>query len=281
MSILLENKMKLKLGFNKDIDNADYHADREYVSSSVLKTILKDGKEFERIYINGESSPMFNKVALDMGSYIHALILEPHLVAEEFAVSDSIYQRDCDEWKEFEEANKGLICITKAQYNHGKVLLENFYRKEIELRPNEKVLVNNFFVGGNAEETLCVEMDGIKVKVRFDYRKSTTNASSINDIKTTSKKIKTKKDVEKICKSFGYDLSAALYCDAVEQQTGIKHDFYFVFISKEDNQTTIWKASDQMLESGREKYREALRKLKQGRETGVYWNCGIEEIDAI
>lgn len=271
--------MKLKLGFNRDVDNEQYHANKTYVSSSVLKTIVKNPEEYKRIYIDGESSPMFNRVALDFGSYIHALILEPHLVAKEFAVSTDIMNRESEEWEKFEALNKGLICITAGQHNHAKILLENFYKKEVKLKPDETVLLNSFFVGGEAEETLCVEMDGVKIKVRFDYRKMEKGKfASINDIKTTSKKIKSKKDVEKVCKMFEYDLSAALYCDAVELHTGVKHDFYFVFISKDDNGSTIWKASEEMLERGRRKYKEAIRLLKQGRETGVWSRVGIEEL---
>ena len=41
------------------------------------------------------------------------------------------------------------------------------------------------------------------------------------------------------------------------------------------------KASEQMLEAGRLKYKQALKMLKGARETGHYFNKGIMEIDYV
>ena len=271
-----------KIGFNRDVDNETYHANKTHVSSSVLKTVLKSLDDYRKQYIEGEPAFFGNQNALDFGSYLHALILEPHVIQDEFCFFKGDNKAG-EEFVEFFKANKdsGKIIITNTMKNQAKELLENFYNTKVRNHKGEDVLINEFVIGGHAEETLCVEMDGIKVKVRFDYRKITEcGYASINDVKTTSSKIKTKKDVEKVCKMWGYDLSAALYCDAVEQFTGIKHDFYFIFISKDDKGTTLWKASEQMLESGRKKYKIALAKLKKARETGLYQE-GTVEIDSI
>lgn len=274
-------KWSPKEGFNENIPNEVYHANRTHVSSSVLKTALKDMDEFKRVYIDGEESkPFGNKLALDFGSYIHALILEPHLIEEEFAFWEGTVMREDDkeEWEQFKKDNEGKIIIFNDQVEHGKKLLENFYKKEI-IWEGKPVLLNTLFVGGAAEETCCAKMDGVDVKVRFDYRNG--KRFFINDIKTTSSKIKTRKDVEKVCATYEYDLSAALYCDVVEKITGNAHDFYFTFISKKDGGSTIWKASEAMLERGRAKYKEALRRIKLARKgvfvTGTF-ATEIEEI---
>ena len=47
---------KLKIGKNKDMTNEEYHADREYISSSGLKLILKDPDEYYRQYVLDEKS---------------------------------------------------------------------------------------------------------------------------------------------------------------------------------------------------------------------------------
>jgi exodeoxyribonuclease VIII len=270
------SKWKPKNGFNKNIPNEVYHANRTHVSSSVLKTALKNMDEFKRIYVDGGESPKFNMEAMDFGSYIHTLILEPHLIESEFAFWEGSIMRedDAEEWESFLKENENKIIITKEQVKHGKKLLENFYRKEI-LYNGKMVLLNSLFTGGEAEETCCTSLEGVDVKVRFDYRDG--KRFFINDIKTTSSAIRSKKDVEKVCRSFEYDLSAALYCDVVEKITGDKHDFYFTFISKKDGGSTIWKASEEMLERGRRKYREALKRIKRARTEGIY-ATGIQEI---
>ena len=274
--------MKLKIGFNKDVDNSDYHADREYVSSSVLKTIYKSLDDYRKQYIEGEPAFFGNQYALDLGSLVHAMILEPHVIEKEFVFFDGP-SKSGPEFVEFfkKHKNSGKIIVTSAMKEEADLLFDGFDGTLVRDIDGNDVNVQELVSDGHAEETLCVEMDGIKVKVRFDYRKILEcGYASINDIKTTSSKIKTKKDFEKVCKMWGYDVSASLYCDAVELFTGIKHDFNFIVISKADGKTTLWKASEQMLESGRKKYKKALAKLKKARETGIFQE-GTQEIDAI
>lgn len=267
-------------GFNPDISNEDYHGDRTYISSSGLKLVLKDPRQFYKTYVLNEESASLNQSAMDLGSYIHALILEPHLVEKEFAVFDGAMRRG-KAWEEFEKSVKeGQIIITKSQDVQAQDLVRNFYDTELELG-DDVVKVSSFFEGGNAEETLCGELDGLRVKVRFDYRKEGDGFASINDIKTTSKRILGKRDAEDVCAAFGYHISAALYVDLVEKETGKKHDFYFCFLSKKDGQTTLFKASEQMLERGRQDYKQAIQLIKKGRETGIWYEAKIQEIDAI
>ena len=274
--------MKLKEGFNLNISNEEYHNDKEYDSSSTLKMAYKDLADYYNQRILGNRKEFGNKEALDMGSYVHALILEPHVIQDEFIIYDGIMKSGEDYDKFLEENDtENKIIITKMQHDEAKRLLEGFYRTTVIDEDGKETPINSFFIGGDAEQSLCTELDGLKVKVRFDYRKEIGKQGMINDIKTTSSAIRGKKDVEKVCKTWGYDLSAALYKDAVEKVTGIPHDFYFCFISKKDKGTTIWKASEQMIETGRAKYKEAIRKLKKARKDGIWKETGIVEIDSI
>jgi hypothetical protein len=275
-----EKQTEFDLGFQAGISNEEYHADRTYVSSSVLKLLEKDVRSYYKQYVLGEEKLFGNQGAMDLGSYIHALILEPHLVDVEFAVFDGAMRRG-KAWDAFlEDTDPAKTIITKSQAVLANDLVEEFYATSVKIG-DEEVPISSFFEGGKAEESLFVELDGVKVKVRFDYRKQSGEAHSINDIKTTAAPISSAKDAEKICASFGYDVSAALYCDAVMKATGNKHDFYFCFLSKKDGGTTIFKASEQMLESGRVKYKRAIEKLKEGRETGIWFENKIEEINSI
>lgn len=273
---------KLELGFNKDISNQDYHDDREYISSSGLKMMYKDPRSYYKAYILGEKET-FNQSAMDLGSYIHALILEPHLIEKEFAVFTGAMRRG-KEWEEFQKDVGDRIIITRSQKSLADELVKNFLTTKVIIgaAENEKeVALSSFYTDGNAEETLCVEIDGVKVKVRFDYRKEWDSFGSINDIKTTAAEADSPEKVEEICRSFSYDISAALYVDAVTKHTGKPHDFYFTFMSKADKQSYMYKASEQMLEEGRRKYKIALERLKEARRTGVYYKNVIREINSI
>lgn len=274
--------MSLKDGFNYDISNEDYHADRQYASSSSLKMMLRNPREYHKVYVLNEGEKPVS-AALDLGSYIHARILEPEVVENEFAVFSGAMKRGAA-WKEFERENEGKIIITSSQKMQSDKLISNFYNSNIIIgnqKSEKEVPVASFFENGFAEQTLCGTLDGVKIKVRFDYRKEFETFGSINDIKTTSASLRSKEDAEMVCAKLEYDLSAALYVDLVEQHTGKPHDFFFCFISKADGDTRMFKASEQMLETGRAKYKKAIEMLKEARKTGVYYKNKIETIDSI
>ena len=69
-----------------------------------------------------------------------------------------------------------------------------------------------------------------------------------------------------------------MYVDLVSQATGKPHDFYFVFLSKKDFQTRVFKASEGMLDRGRAMYKEAIERLKEAESTGVYFENKIQEL---
>ena len=222
---------------------------------------------------------------MNLGTYVHTAILEPHLLEEECAVYTGKVKRG-REWEEFEEKNKGKTIITASQKRVADKML-NVYNSSVVLlgkHPNEKeVKVSSFYTGGVAEETLTTTLDGMPIKVRFDYRKEFDSFGSINDVKTTYADIKwaRKEEIEKVCRDWMYDLSAALYVDAVEKVTGKPHDFYFTFLSTSDYGVRIVKASEQFLSEGRRKYKEAIALIQEGERTGEWYSNTIEEIDSI
>ena len=186
------------------------------------------------------------------------------------------------------EANKDKTIITSSQKSLVDMMISQYEETTVRLGLHGEevdVPISSFFTDGVAEETLCGEINGYKVKTRFDYRKvekigDRVEFASINDLKTTAAPMgsATLEDVEEICKHWGYDVSAALYVDLVTQETGIKHDFYFVFMSKKDSVCRIFKASEAMLERGRKRYLDAIEVLKEAEKTGIYFSSTIEEL---
>jgi len=272
---------KLTNGFNEKCSNEEYHDDREYKSSSALKLILKDPRQYYKNYVLNEPQN-FNSDALSIGSYAHTRVLEPHLEEVEYAIFTGT-RRSGDVWKEFKEANEGKTIITASQKSLVDGMMRSYEEASVKLGSAEnetEVMISSFFSGGEAEETLCGEINGYKVKTRFDYRKEFEDFGSINDLKTTAAAIGSAslEEIEDICKHWGYDVSAALYVDLAEQVTGKPHDFYFVFVSKKDLGTKIFKASEAMLQRGRDSYLKAIEILKVAESTGVYFENKIEEL---
>ena len=156
-------KFKLVEGFNPKCSNEQYHGDMEYRSSSALKMMLKDPRQYYKNYVLNEPQN-FNSDALSIGSYIHTRILEPHLVEEEYALYTGS-RRSGDVWKEFKEKaeSENKTIITGSQKQLADTMIDNFEKAHVTLGMpgNEKdVLISSFFKDGAAEETLAVIVTG-------------------------------------------------------------------------------------------------------------------------
>ena len=253
----------LKLGINK-CDNESYHKDRKFKSSSTLKLFLKDPREYYKRYVLKEEREEMYKSAYDFGSYMHSLILEPHKTVLEFAVFEGATRRG-KAYEEFKNANEGKTIITASQAQQALDLLHLY---------NEHVDTTGLIQNGVAEHTLCVELDGMPIKVRADYIKE----GMIIDVKTTSDPVD-KFSAAKTIIRFDYDLSAALYVDAFKEYTGQDHDFVFAFLNKQNGDVVILKASEDLLNNGRKKYKTAIKNLAKAEKSGVYFKEGIQEVD--
>lgn len=249
---------------NTELSNTEYHAESEHFSSSDLKLYLKDPIAFHKQKILGEREPIPAglQAAFDLGTYFHTLVLEPHLVDEEILVVEDSQTLKLK--KQIEKPH--MTVITESQKSVGDKMYKAF--DKATFYPEGKK-IKTFFQRGQAEESFFGEIDGLKVKARTDYRKSTRKGSSINDVKTTSKLINSK-NIKKVCRELDYDLSAALYIDLVEKLTGKKHDFYFLFVGKKDFKCRIFRASPEFIERGRKKYKKAIEGIKKSLETGVW-----------
>jgi hypothetical protein len=273
---------KLEEGFTADIKNQDYHDDRDYVSSSGLKLMLHNPKLYYDQYVLGkEDTSDKPQAAFDFGSYIHTRVLEPEKLEEEYAIYEGATKRG-KKWDEFKENNPDKILLSLSQVKMADQMMEAYENDGVEIGRHgfdTKVAFSSFFKNGDAELTACTSLLDIPVKVRFDYYKNKNGYASINDVKTTAEGVLSLENIQNICDRYHYDLSAALYTDVATALTGEKHDFYFLFMSKKPPfDVRLFRASEEMLQRGRDKYQQALVNLGEARQTGVYYESKIEEI---
>ena len=255
--------MMLKIGIN-NCDNETYHSDRKFKSSSTLKLFLKDPREYHKRYVLGEEREDTYKSAYDFGSYMHSLLLEPDKTDDEFAVFEGATRRG-KVYEEFKSNNEGKTIITASQAQQA-LDLYNLYHEHLDTQ--------GLIEDGVAEHTLCVELEGMPIKVRADYIKE----GMIIDVKTSSDPVD-KFSAAKTIIRFDYDLSAALYVDAFKEYTGQDHEFIFAFLNKQNGDVGILKASEALLENGRKKYKTAIKNLAEAEKTGIYFKEGIQEVD--
>lgn len=236
-------------GKNPKMSNGAYHGDREYLSSSALKLILKNPHEYYAKYIKGDLSE--EKAFFTFGNYIHSLILEPELVQQEYAIYEGAVRRG-KHYEAFKEQNVGKLIITKSEGEAAEKIMTSY--KLHKLAPC-------LFQGGEAEGTYATTLEGVNIKARLDYLID----GAILDVKTTGTGVDMQSLQSTIVK-YDYDLSAALYLDVVNSSKKEKEfvkNFIFCFISKENYDIVLVQASQEMLENGRRKYRRAIARYKK------------------
>ncbi len=257
----------MKMGINENLSNGDYHGDTEFLSSSSLKLLLKDERAFYKQYIEKQKWGPDNKRALDTGTYIHSLVLEPTTISQCYALYTKI--RRGKEWDAFRDANKGKIIIGKDDFELG-AKIQTYLRQRPELK--------NFISDIEPEVSLGCELEGIKIKVRADALKHTEKNVAIIDVKTTISPLRDS-SLAKVVESYDYDLSAALYVDAFATINESPGPFYLYFIRKKPVDVLIYRISDELLDNGRRKYKDAIKKYKHNLKTDDWCDNSIRTLD--
>ncbi len=251
--------IKLKLGLNS-VTNSEYHGDKTYLSSSNLKTLLKDREKFKDEVLLGNKEPLTGNF-LDEGSYVHSLILEPHTIPDEYAISSSFHKRGGD-WKSFFNANQnsGKILLSKAQDKRCHTYLSAFERN---------ILAVDLVKEGEPEQSICVEIDGMKLKMRADW--INVEKGYIADVKTSKDSVEVD-SFKMTMKHYDYQLSGALYTMIAEKHYGKPFDFYYLAISKSDLECQVFKTSDETMQRGRHQVMEAIKTFKDCSEKNDWTN---------
>ncbi len=247
----------LKPGINH-CSNTEYHADNTFLSSSNLKTLLKDPEQFYREKILGIKPERKESDSFTEGSLTHSMILEPHLVNQEYAFYPGLRKAGA-EFEAFKASvPPGKVIIARPM----QIRVEAFKRAYTQCPPAVELLQ-----GGVPEQTICIDYNGVPIKVRCDY----INAEKgfIADVKTSRFPVDVDTFRETV-KQWSYDLSAALYCMAAEQFYGKPFSFYFIAIGKTDNNCEVYKASDNTMEKGRLQVAKALNIYKECVKTGIW-----------
>lgn len=240
-----------------DCSNSEYHADRKYISSSVLKTIYKSLDIYYNEYILGMKKEISSstQATFDLGSLVHSYILEPHLVENDYNFFKG-FRKAGPEYKEFlESARHGKPIISSPQHHSAKELVEAYKRNK-----HAPSLIS----GGFSEQTICGTLHGVPIKTRYDY--INVDKGFISDVKTTAYP-SDKENFTQTVDGLMYHLSAALYCAMAEQYYGKPFDFYFIVLSKRDKTCNVFKLSDEKMELGKRIVAEACAKYKKAKET--------------
>lgn len=257
------------------MSNADYHA-LPSVSSSQLKTILRSPAHYHAAYLAG--SPRKDPTAsMVLGSLTHTLFLEPEQYGSEYIVAPDCDRRTKDGkavYTAFQDAAEGLTIVTREQVEQAHKMAAAMCRH----------VIHEAMTGGHAEASIfwTDEQTGLACRIRPDYHIppcETWPSGLIIDVKTTDDA--RPEAFARTCVTYGYDLSAAMYCDGFMRHYGADEPPLFLLLVVErdaPHAVACYECSPEMLDKGNEKYRKAMQLLADSTASGMWpgYDDGIQ-----
>jgi hypothetical protein len=252
--------------FVSGMPNEVYHSHHEGISSTGLKTMLRSSAHFKYKPARSPSRAMM------IGTAIHAALLEPEYFKNSYIVLTSkVKDRKAAEYKQ-------------AVKDHGEelVLMSGEAAKVIGMQ--KAVLSNSLMADrlngkGWRELSLFVRdfNTGVLVRVRFDLL---LESGIIVDLKKTQDA--RQEAFSKSIDNYEYDLSAALYSDAMGWATGEQVPFEFAAVEEEmPHGCKLYRPCETTMQEGRRKYRLALDTFAQCEASGVWPSLPCDEPEII
>lgn len=235
--------------FKRIVPSHIYHADKDILSSTMIKPILQSPADYIEALLNFKRTK-----AMDYGTLLHMQVLEPHTRNEVVAIYPG--PLDCPEGRAFVAANNDRICISLADYlqleSASAVVRASLFRG----RPFYK-----FIEEGEVEPSIYYTdpITGLACRTRPDlfHPEFTFDLKSTRHASTSA--------FQRDAVDLHYDLQAFMYSLARCTFEGTTKPKPFVFVkitSETPTSTHFMPCVDDFIQNGYEKYAAALAAIK-------------------
>lgn len=229
-------------------DNEYFNEYGTFLSSSDIRRLLRSPAHYR-------NPQKLESPALAFGSLAHTFVLEPHIAEARYRPRADVDGRTKEgkatrDWEASLAAQQGIQFVSRADYDAATSIASS-----VRTHLGASALI----AGGMAETAgICDGFCDVNVRIKPDYRTDST----IIDLKTTTD-ARPDAFVRSVV-NFGYEVQAAFYVDVAQAIDGLKRDFYWVAVEKDAPfAVAVYKASDEMLERGRQQYRKAIDLYKE------------------
>lgn len=225
-----------------DLDDLSYFS-LPRLSASGAKTLLKSPARYrwERDH------PAEPTAAMRFGTMFHALVLEPHIFVNRYALAPDVDRR----------TKEGKAAAEQWSFDHpGRIAvpISDWDRVHAMAKAIEISAAGDYLVGGEMEKAILWERDGAALKAKLDC----LTPHCIVDLKTTS--ADDEDSIQRAAWSYGYHISAAAYQEAAEVLTGSKLPKFFIFVSSAaPYDVVVMQAGEDFIARGRELWDRAVR----------------------
>ncbi len=244
----------MKPGFYDNIPEAEYHADRDSLSVSGAKLILKAPALFRYRLDNPEHKDVF-----DVGSAAHSLVLGVGAPIR-VVYADSWRGKDAREERDHARAN-GETPLLEADHKRVVAMADELSSHTLAMR---------LLADGKPEVSAYAtdEATGVIRRGRFDW----LGPQVLTDYKTAASVAPADLSGRYgAVKKWGYDLQAAWYTDLARDLGHPAAEFAFIFQMKEPPYlVTVARVPDRELYDARARNQAALERFRDCTETGIW-----------
>lgn len=239
-------------GFYDDVPEAAYHADRESLSVSGAKLLLKAPARYKWQQDNGQAP----RKHFDVGHAAHSLIL---------GVGDPIYVAPFDSWRTKQAGleqdiarAEGMVPLLPADYEAAAEMADSISEHETAMR----------LLSEGRPEVSAYALDeptGVLRRARFDW----LGTGILSDLKTTrcAEPWSFAGDVAK----YGYHQQAAWYLDLARDLGHPAEAFAFIVVEKEPpHLVEVYDLDAAAIDRGRELNRRALERFRDCTASGLW-----------
>jgi exodeoxyribonuclease VIII len=255
--------------------NADYHADTQRLSNSMLTVLKRCPQEFHARYITKKMAHPEPSPSMALGEAVHCMVLEPEQYPDRFAIKpEGIDRRTTvgkQAWISFCEkaGSKSIIDVEDHRISEScaNALLKHDQLSMVLERP------------GIVEQRIDFVCEGIEMRCKPDL--VLPDIKLIVDVKTT--KDASPRSFGHSLADYGYARQAALYRDAVAIQHGIECRFLFAVVcTASPFEVACYELTGEAMRQGLAEAEALVREFKQRCELNDWlpvWSKGIVPID--
>lgn len=218
--------------------------------------------------------------ALRFGHLMHAVLLEPHKVDENFIVAPKVDGRTKKGKAvklEYEQLAKGRTIVNDEEM---EVCIN--IRANIGQHPTARELLFGPRGGNELSVVWHDTVTGILCKARYDRVGAMASQAVLADAKSSAKVVSLR-NWQRSCYDFGYYEQAAMYLEGAQAlfplQEGQDRKFIWVAVEKDPpNLIRLFEADYDALQFGYQQFRDHLDKYAACAQDGEYpgWDEGIE-----
>jgi hypothetical protein len=257
-----------------NLSNEEYHSDRDFVSSSQLKSIITESPAYFKERFDGKPRPKSEAMAI--GTLVHHAVLEGEDFIKRYVVmpkfdghANSLIHKAAK--KEWLDAHKNKVIVTEDEIEIIQGTYESIFKHTdaCYLLKDSEFERSGYYVDPTT---------GIRCRIRYDAYNYAERV--LIDLKTV-RSCKREGFAFSI-RDYRYDLSMAMYGDGIGQIDG-KAPTDFVFIAVEKTapfHCAVYALDQRSLNIGFNDYQNSLSLLRQSIETN-HWPSYQEEIEEI